>query len=131
MSNIIFTLMIPRYNTLSPPNPDIFIIYVIYMTYHIRDVRGVRHFLTQSVAKAIASSLTGSKLDYCNYVLFNVTKKEISKLQRVKNCMARVSSKHKTFAQHLHNICTTSAQRLRRCSNIVQMLYKCFVFTGL
>ena len=32
--------------------------------------------------------------------------------------------------KHLHNICTTSAQRLRRWSNIVQMLYKCFVFTG-
>ena len=31
--------------------------------------------------------------------------------------------------KHLHNICTTSAQRLRRWSHIVQMLYKCFVFT--
>ena len=32
--------------------------------------------------------------------------------------------------QHLYNICPTSAQRLRRCSNIVQMLYKYFVFAG-
>ena len=32
--------------------------------------------------------------------------------------------------KHLYNICTTLVQRLRRCSNIVQMLYKCFVFTG-
>ena len=32
--------------------------------------------------------------------------------------------------KHLYNICTTSAQRLRRWSNIVQMLYKCFVFAG-
>ena len=29
--------------------------------------------------------------------------------------------------KHLYNICTTSAQRLRRWPNIVQMLYKCFV----
>ena len=29
--------------------------------------------------------------------------------------------------QQTQNICTTSAQRLRRWSNIVQMLYKCFV----
>ena len=29
--------------------------------------------------------------------------------------------------KHLYNISTTSAQRLRRWSNIVQMLYKCFV----
>ena len=33
--------------------------------------------------------------------------------------------------KHLYTICTTSAQLLRRWSNIVQMLYKCFVFTGL
>ena len=32
--------------------------------------------------------------------------------------------------KHLYNICTTSAQRLRRWSDIVQMLYKCFVFAG-
>ena len=33
--------------------------------------------------------------------------------------------------KHLFNIYTTSAQRLRRWSNIVYMLYRCFVFTGL
>ena len=32
--------------------------------------------------------------------------------------------------KHLYDICTTSAQRLRRWSNIVQMSYKCFVHTG-
>ena len=31
----------------------------------------------------------------------------------------------------MYNICTTSAQRLRRWSDIVQMLYKCFVFIGM
>ena len=29
--------------------------------------------------------------------------------------------------KHLYNLCTTLAQRLRRCSNIVQMLYTSFV----
>ena len=33
--------------------------------------------------------------------------------------------------KHLYNICTTSAQRLRRWSSVVQMLCKCFVFAGL
>ena len=32
--------------------------------------------------------------------------------------------------KHLYNIYTTSAQRLRRWSNFVWMLYKCFVFAG-
>ena len=35
-----------------------------------------------------------------------------------------------SVTSHFYNICTTSAQRLRRWSNIVQMLYKWFVFTG-
>ena len=30
----------------------------------------------------------------------------------------------------LYNICTMLVQRLRRWTNIVQMLYKCLVFTG-
>ena len=33
-------------------------------------------------------------------------------------------------AQQAENLCTTSAQRLLRWPNIVQMLYKCFMFTG-
>ena len=33
-------------------------------------------------------------------------------------------------AKHFYDICTTSTQRLRRRSNIVQMLYKCFLFAG-
>ena len=32
--------------------------------------------------------------------------------------------------KHLYNISTTSAQRLRRWPNIVEMLYKCFVLAG-
>ena len=32
--------------------------------------------------------------------------------------------------KHLYIICTKSVQRLRRWSNIVQMLYKCLLFTG-
>ena len=54
--------------------------------YHIRDIRRIRRFLTLSVAKTIATSLIGSKLDNCSSVLFNVTEKEISKLQGVQNC---------------------------------------------
>ena len=33
--------------------------------------------------------------------------------------------------KHLYNICTMLDQRRRRWSNFAQMLYKCFVFTGI
>ena len=57
----------------------------------------IRRFLTPSVAKTIATFLIGSKLDYCNSVLFNVTEKEISKLQGVQNCFAHVVTKSPPF----------------------------------
>ena len=33
--------------------------------------------------------------------------------------------------EHLYHICTMLAQRRRRWANVVQMLYKCFVFAGI
>ena len=33
--------------------------------------------------------------------------------------------------KHLYNICTMLGQRRRRWAAVVQMLYKCFVFTGM
>ena len=32
--------------------------------------------------------------------------------------------------KHLYNICTMLDQRQRRWADVVQMLYKCFVFAG-
>ena len=32
--------------------------------------------------------------------------------------------------KHLHNICTMLGQRRIRWADVVQMLYKCFVFAG-
>ena len=60
-------------------------------------MRRIRRFLTPSVVKTIETSVMGSKLDYCNSVLFNVTDKEISKLQGVQNCLARVVTKSLRF----------------------------------
>ena len=37
---------------------------------------------------------------------------------------------HAVNTKHLYNINTTLVQRLRRWSNIVKILYKCFVFTA-
>ena len=41
--------------------------------------------------------MIGNKLAYCNSVLFNVTEKEISKLQGLQNCLARVVTKSPRF----------------------------------
>ena len=35
------------------------------------------------------------------------------------------------LTKHLFHICTMLDQRRRRWANVVQMLYKCFVFAGM
>ena len=96
--------------------------------YHIRDMRRIRRFLTPSVAKTIATSVIGIKLDYCNSVLFNVTKKEISKLQGVQNCLARVVTKFPRFChiapllKSLHWLPVRYRIKFKLCSLIYQSL---------
>ena len=91
--------------------------------YHIRDMRKIRRFLTPYFAKSIATSLIGSKLDYCNSVLFDVTEKEISKLQGVQNCLARVVTKPPRFCHiNIRNMLQPSRKvRTLRSSDLDQL----------
>ena len=94
--------------------------------YHIRDMRRIRRFLPPSVAKTIATSLIGSKLDYC--VLFTVTEKEISKLQGVQNCLAPVVTKSPRFChiipllKSLHWLPVRYRIKFQLCSQTYQAL---------
>ena len=67
--------------------------------YHIRDLRRIRRFLSLSVAKTIATALVSSRLDYCNSLLYNTANKDIAKLQRVQNCLARVVTRSPRFSR--------------------------------
>ena len=65
--------------------------------YHIRDFRHIRRFISLSVAKTIATALVSSRLDYCNFLLYNTANKDITKLQRVQNSFARVVTRSPRF----------------------------------
>ena len=67
--------------------------------YHIRDLRRLRRCLTSEVSKTIATALVASKLDYCNGLLYNVTNREINRLQGVQNCLARVVTRSPRFCR--------------------------------
>ena len=67
------------------------------MFYHIRDLRRIRRYLPVSVAKTIATALVTSRLDYCNSLFHNIAIKDITKLQRVQNCLARVVTRSPRF----------------------------------
>ena len=66
--------------------------------YHIRDLRRIRKSLSLALAKQIATALVSSKLDYCNSLFHNTAEKDIAKLQRIQNCLARVVTKAPRFS---------------------------------
>ncbi len=66
---------------------------------HIRDLRRIRRHMSLSVAKTIATALVSSRLDYCNSLLHNIAIKNIAKLQRVQNCLARVVTQSPRFSR--------------------------------
>ena len=67
--------------------------------YHIRDLRRLRRCLASEVSKTIATGLVSSKLDYCNGLLYNVTNRELNRLQGVQNYLARVVTRSLCFSR--------------------------------
>ena len=67
--------------------------------YHIRDLRRIRKSLSSDLAKQIAVALVSSKFDYCNSLFYNIQEKDIARLQRVQNCLARVVTKAPRFSR--------------------------------
>ena len=70
-------------------------------TFHIRALRHIRPLLTLEAAKAVAVSIVGSRLDYCNSLLYCTTGSNFDRLQRVPNTLARVVFR----ASSVHLIC--------------------------
>ena len=46
--------------------------------------------MSLDTAKTLAASIVGSRLDYCNSLLYGVSQSNIDRLQRVQNVLARV-----------------------------------------
>ena len=72
---------------------------VITCFYHIRDLRRIRKSLSLDLAKQIAVALVSSRLDYCNSLFHNMPEKDIARLQRVQNCLARVVTNAPRFSR--------------------------------
>ena len=51
--------------------------------HYIRALRQIRNNLSTDTAKTVACAVDGSRRDYCNSLLHNISKKNIQKLQRI------------------------------------------------
>ena len=58
--------------------------------FHIRSIGKVRKLLTFDACASLIHALIGSRLDYCNSILYNLPDSKISRLQRVQNQAARI-----------------------------------------
>ena len=58
--------------------------------YHLRDLRRIRKFLSDETAILLTNAMVSSRLDYCNSLLYGVSKSNIAKLQRVQNALCRI-----------------------------------------
>ena len=63
---------------------------VNYVNTHIRAMRHIRRTITDDVVKTIACSFVASRLDYVNSALYGISAKNIHRLQRMQNTLARV-----------------------------------------
>ena len=61
----------------------------------------IRRHILLSTAKTISNALISSRLDYCNSLINNIAKQDLSKLQRVQNCLARVILRAPRFSPSL------------------------------
>ena len=75
--------------------------------YHIRYIHRIRRHIHLSTAKTISSSPMSSRLDNCKSLINNIAKQDLSKLQRVQNCLnARLYLGH--VVSHHHFPCLNS-----------------------
>ena len=58
--------------------------------YHLHDLRRIRKFLSDETAILLGNAIVSSHLDYCNSLLYGVSKSNIAKLQRVQNALCRI-----------------------------------------
>ena len=76
--------------------------------YHIRALHHIRPILSEGTANLIASALVSSRLDYANACLFGISNKNLSRIQRIQNTLARVvtfsrsRSSTAPLLKHLH-----------------------------
>ena len=64
---------------------------------HVCDLRRIRPICLFLLQNTIATALVASRLDYCNSLVYNITFKDITKLQPVQNCLAWIVTMYPCF----------------------------------
>jgi len=95
--------------------------------YHIWALRHIRRLLPLDVARTLACSIVGARLDYCNSVLYGAPTLSIQKLQRVQNSRPATTAENVTCSptsQVTSLVTGSSENRVQsRSSDVQDTLY--------
>ena len=69
----------------------------------IRNIGKIRNYLDQPIAEKLDHAFVTSKIDFCNSLLYGLSKKQLDKLQHILNAAARINKKTKKF-QHISSV---------------------------
>ena len=75
--------------------------------YHLKDFHRIRKHLNQETAIMVGNAKVSSRLDYCNSLLYGISKTNIAKLQRVQNALCRTVcrlDRHTHISPHLQKL---------------------------
>ena len=61
----------------------------------IRNIGKIRNYLDQPTAEKLVHAFVTSKLDFCNSLLYRLSKKQLDKLQRIQNAAASIKKTQK------------------------------------
>ena len=57
---------------------------------NVRNIRKIRQYLDEETTKILVQAFVTSHLDYCNAMLYGMTKHQMKQLQRIQNSCARL-----------------------------------------
>lgn len=68
--------------------------------YHLYNIGRIRHLLTRTACEQVIHAFVTSRLDYGNALLYGLTQRQLSKLQRIQNSAARIVARTR-FRDHI------------------------------
>jgi len=92
----------------------------------------IRPVLRWDMVRAVATSLTQTRLDFANSVLIGISGSNISKLQRVQNCFARVvlQDKNNSATSLLSELHWLPVNKRNPFAQLIRICYLCHAATA-
>ena len=97
--------------------------------HHLRALYHIRQFFTSDMVSTLARCLVLSRLDYCNYLLYNVTKHQQERLQQIMNKAVRISLNISTPHHYLHHSSNNYLSQLQWLPVYNRIIFKIALIT--